>query len=145
MMRLSASTDQCCRNRKVIKKNHLVGGYEGWRFYDLTKTGDGGKKGEKEDDGQGGWNEGFAIAPEWVGRSGISRRVPFTTRYQCLTRVALQPGVSYLNVSDLTWRARGPARCRRMWDAMSRSRRGSERSGGSHCHERRRSSSGRRR
>lgn len=41
-----------------------MGGYEGFRFYDLTKTGDGGKKGE-EDDGDGGWNEGFAIAPEW--------------------------------------------------------------------------------
>ncbi|KAG8839187.1 hypothetical protein FRC20_006093 [Serendipita sp. 405] len=49
---------------KVTKKSHLVGGYEGWRFYDLTKTGDGGKQGEKDND-QGGWNEGFAIAPEW--------------------------------------------------------------------------------
>lgn len=51
--------------QKVIKKNHLVGGYEGWRFYDLTKTGDGGKKGVPDEDGKGGWNEGFAIAPEW--------------------------------------------------------------------------------
>jgi isopenicillin N synthase-like dioxygenase len=46
-----------------MKKNHLVGGYEGFRLYDLAKTGDGGKKGE--DEGKGGWNEGFAIAPEW--------------------------------------------------------------------------------
>jgi isopenicillin N synthase-like dioxygenase len=43
----------------------MVGGYEGWRFYDLTKTGDGGKKGVSDEDGKGGWNEGFAIAPEW--------------------------------------------------------------------------------
>jgi isopenicillin N synthase-like dioxygenase len=49
---------------QVTKKNHLVGGYEGFRFYDLAKTGDAGKKGE-EDDEDGGWNEGFAIAPEW--------------------------------------------------------------------------------
>ena len=41
-----------------------MGGYEGFRFYDLAKTGDGGKKGD-EDDEDGGWNEGFAIAPEW--------------------------------------------------------------------------------
>lgn len=47
----------------MIKKDHLVGGYEGFRFYDLAKTGDGGKKGK--DEGKGGWNEGFAIAPEW--------------------------------------------------------------------------------
>lgn len=49
---------------KVTKRNHLVGGYEGFRFYDLAKTGDGGKKGEVDDE-DGGWNEGFAIAPEW--------------------------------------------------------------------------------
>jgi isopenicillin N synthase-like dioxygenase len=49
---------------QVTKESHLVGGYEGFRFYDLAKTGDAGKKGE-EDNGDGGWNEGFAIAPEW--------------------------------------------------------------------------------
>ncbi|KAG8831428.1 hypothetical protein FRC17_003164 [Serendipita sp. 399] len=61
---LSQDEKEKLSKRKVVKKNHLVGGYEGWRFYDLTKTGDGGKQGDK-DDSEGGWNEGFAIAPEW--------------------------------------------------------------------------------
>lgn len=63
----------CCQGRvlrtergyaQVLKKDHLVGGYEGFRFYDLAKTGDGGKKGKGGGRGSG-WNEGFAIAPEW--------------------------------------------------------------------------------
>lgn len=60
---LSVGTTYDIIYTQVTKKNHLVGGYEGFRFYNLAKTGDGGKKGDEDEDG--GWNEGFAIAPEW--------------------------------------------------------------------------------